>query len=616
MKNRKISRMVICGIGIMLLALVCGYGMALHFSGNIEKLEVKKLEDTARMIDKTLFENNIYLTPDTAYFYKLEYLLRTGKQVNDEGNFANMICKNLSKGALYDSNIHSVYAALAREDAEYILVNGVLRVKGAMTDMQWWDTCRNMEESCYMDWREINSSFLNKVKLFTVYRTYDSISYKDSRVVRGYMVINYYRSHVLNEINALISSEEEVVLYNPIADQLLSTDEDSLSETELRELLNRNSKSGIVPGKGREAIQNNVKLIYNISSSDSVPLYYIILKKDTEVSKFMSEIYFLLLGIVSLICLGSIVFLLLYYYQYQKYLTGLVQVITAVEQDGSSEEKMVSELSKGLGGKKMDLHIIARRILDDKVDINELKKALNSEQRLRTEVEMLYGHAQINSHFLLNTLDSIYWESMKNNGCENGETRMIERLCLILKYALDSSNPYIYLQEEVDCAKEYLAIQQLRKNQKISAKWDIPEGLKKAKVGKLILQPILENSIQHGGFFPGDSVFLHVEAKLMEDTLYLLVSDNGSGMEENEMRRMNRIFREDIPVRSKHIGLMNVNRRIQLQYGEEYGIVLQPSGDGLGLTVLISLKYLLVEEEGQEAVYAEEEKENECHSLL
>lgn len=53
----------------------------------------------------------------------------------------------------------------------------------------------------------------------------------------------------------------------------------------------------------------------------------------------MSEIYFLLLGIVSLICLGSIVFLLLYYYQYQKYLTGLVQVITAVEQDGSSEEK-------------------------------------------------------------------------------------------------------------------------------------------------------------------------------------------------------------------------------------------------------------------------------------
>ena len=67
--------------------------------------------------------------------------------MNDESNFANMICKNLSKGALYDSNIHSVYAALAREDAEYILVIGVLRVKGAMTDMQWWDTCRNMEES-------------------------------------------------------------------------------------------------------------------------------------------------------------------------------------------------------------------------------------------------------------------------------------------------------------------------------------------------------------------------------------------------------------------------------------------------------------------------------------
>ena len=54
--------MVICGIGIMLLALVCGYGMALHFSGNIEKLEVKKLEDTARMIDKTIIRKLIFIS--------------------------------------------------------------------------------------------------------------------------------------------------------------------------------------------------------------------------------------------------------------------------------------------------------------------------------------------------------------------------------------------------------------------------------------------------------------------------------------------------------------------------------------------------------------------------
>nr|WP_308627420.1 histidine kinase [uncultured Eisenbergiella sp.] len=600
MKNRKVSRMVMAGIGIIIVALICGYGVALHFSENIEKLEVKKLEDTARMIDKTLFENNVYLMPDTAYFYKLEYLLQTGKQVNDEGNFANMIRKNLSKGVLYDSNIYSVYTALAREETSYIMVNGTLRQKDAMTDMQWWETCRDMEGSCYMDWREINSSFLNKVKLFSVYRIYDSISYKDGRVVQGYMVINYYRSHILNEINTLTSSDEGVILYNPISDQLLCTDGDSLTEADVREMLSQDPGEGILQGSGVRSTRDHVKMIYSISGSDFVPLYYIILKKDTEVSKFMSEIYFLMLGIVSLICFGFIVFLLLYYYQYQKYLSGLVQVIKAVEQDGTGEEKMLTDLSRDLGGKKMDLHIIARKILDDNMDINELKRALSSEQRLRTEVEMLYGHAQINSHFLLNTLDSIYWESLKNNGSENGETRMIERLCLILKYALDSSNPYISLEEEVDCAKEYLAIQQFRKNQKIDAKWEIPQGLRKAKVGKLILQPILENSIQHGGFSKGVPVFLRVEAKLMEDILYLLVSDNGIGMEENEMRRMNQIFREDIPVRSKHIGLMNVNRRIQLQYGDKYGIVLQPSVNGVGLTVLISLKYLIMEEENQE----------------
>ena len=62
---------------------------------------------------------------------------------------------------------------------------------------------------------------------------------------------------------------------------------------------------------------------------------------------------------------------------------------------------MVSELSKGLGGKKWICILLPEGFWNDKVDINELKKALNSEQRLRTEVEMLYGHAQINSHFFL-----------------------------------------------------------------------------------------------------------------------------------------------------------------------------------------------------------------------
>lgn len=171
---------------------------------------------------------------------------------------------------------------------------------------------------------------------------------------------------------------------------------------------------------------------------------------------------------------------------------------------------------------------------------------------------------------------------------------MIERLCVILKYALDSSSPYISLEEEVECAQDYLEIQKMRKGKEIRVKWEIPENLKNAKVGKLMLQPILENSIQHGGFEPNQPILLQVEAQVMEDALYLFVRDNGVGMDRMEMQRLNLLFRQNVPVKSKHIGLMNINRRLQLQYGEEYGIVLQPSDADGGLTVVIRLKYMTV----------------------
>ena len=213
---------------------------------------------------------------------------------------------------------------------------------------------------------------------------------------------------------------------------------------------------------------------------------------------------------------------------------------------------------------------------------------------------MLYGNAQINSHFLLNSLDSIYWESLKNQGRESEETKMIEQLCTILKYALDSSNPYISLKEEVECARNYLVIQGLRKKKRIEADWIIPKELEKALVGKLMLQRILENSIQHGTPAMDELLYLSIEARLLEETLYLFISDNGTGIEENEMRRMNQMFRQEVPVKSKHIGLLNVNRRLQLQYGEEYGIVLQPSPGGKGLMVVLRLKYITTGKEEEE----------------
>ncbi|MEY8322400.1 histidine kinase [Lachnospiraceae bacterium 54-11] len=596
-KTKVIARIAGIGIGVALLVLFyCGYAIG-HFKKNIEQMEVKRMEERVEIIDNTLFGRNIYLSPDTAYFYKLENLLKTGKLKDDEGTFASMIQKNIGKGVIYDSNIHSVYLALAEEEAPYVLVNGLLREKTAMTDMEWWEICCGMQSDCYMNWRTISSSYLNKVSFLSVYRSYNSMSYQDGRIIRGYIVINYYQNSILNEINALSGSQEKVIFYNPVDGDVLIPEGVIVPETKVRELLAGDKKSGVLTeGRGKDARN----FIYCVKSSGQVPLEYILFKADTEMDRVIADTYLLFLGTAFLVCVGIIVLILLSYRQHRKYLYGLVKVISATEQEEGSEEEMMTTLMGGFAGRELDLEIIARRILDDSMDLNELTKVLQSEQRLRTEVEMLYGNAQINSHFLLNSLDSIYWESLKNQGRESEETKMIEQLCTILKYALDSSNPYISLKEEVECARNYLVIQGLRKKKRIEADWIIPKELEKALVGKLMLQPILENSIQHGTPAMDELLYLSIEARLLEETLYLFISDNGTGIEENEMRRMNQMFRQEVPVKSKHIGLLNVNRRLQLQYGEEYGIVLQPSPGGKGLMVVLRLKYITTGKEEEE----------------
>ena len=575
----------------VLLLLGCGMVAIFYFSENFKKMEVKRLNETAAEIDEFLFADNIYLTPDTAYFYKLNEFLKTGKLRDEAGTFASMIQKNLSNGAMYDSNIYCVYTALEDESAPYVLVNGILREKAEMRDMEWWDVANRMEGDCYLNWRKINSSYLNQVDLITLYRKYHSVSYMDGTTISGYMVINFYGSHILNELSALCGSGENVVLYLPVEEGMFFSSQVELEEEEFRMLLR---KDGEVEQKSGMADVGKEKILFSICKSENAPLYYIMLKEDRDVSRFMAEISSVFLAIVLLGSMAVLAFILLYYRQYRKYLSGLVQIVTAAEQDIPAEEEMMKKLAESFRGRGEDLDVIVKKILDDNLDISELKRILSSERQLRTEVEMLYGHAQINSHFLLNTLDSIYWESMKSQGGNGEGTRMIERLCVILKYALDSSSPYISLEEEVECAQDYLEIQKMRKGKEIRVKWEIPENLKNAKVGKLMLQPILENSIQHGGFEPNQPILLQVEAQVMEDALYLFVRDNGVGMDRMEMQRLNLLFRQNVPVKSKHIGLMNINRRLQLQYGEEYGIVLQPSDADGGLTVVIRLKYMTV----------------------
>lgn len=600
MTKRKIQigKILLYGVIVIIFVIFFCYWMAFYFSRNIEQMEVNNLRVFTEKADKLLFTENIYLRPDTAYFYKLQSLMMTG-EIDDkfiaDRNFSGLLADNQKRAVQVDSNIHTVYSALD-EETKYVLVNGGLRETNQLRDIEWLEQVRTMESDCYLNWRKINTSFLNQVNLISLYRAYDSVDYNTGEVIRGYIVVNYYQNHLLSDLMALAADEENLILYNSATGEILSMRETSLSEQWMKEQITKclnvgKKQSGLI--KGEEGT-----LLFHFDKSAHTDLYYLTLKSDTQVSTFMMKLFLIFVLIALVLSAVIIITMIAYYMQKTKYLDGLVQIISASASDSTMEENMLQMLSEDFKSREMDVAIIAKKILEDNMDIQELRSAVISEQQLRTEVEMLYGYSQINSHFLLNTLDTIYWKSVANNGMENEETMMVERLCIILKYALDSSNPYISLNEEIECAKDYIAIQMIRKKQLLEVVWNIPENLGDAKVSKLMLQPVLENAIQHGWSNKAVPLQILVAAKLENDNLLIYVSDNGAGMPENECMRMNSLFREDQPVKSKHIGMRNVNRRIQLQYGKEYGIELQKNSNGTGLTVVMKLKYIEMQTEG------------------
>lgn len=600
MTKRKIQigKILLYGVIVIIFVIFFCYWMAFYFSRNIEQMEVNNLRVFTEKADKLLFTENIYLRPDTAYFYKLQSLMMTG-EIDDkfiaDRNFSGLLADNQKRAVQVDSNIHTVYSALD-EETKYVLVNGGLRETNQLRDIEWLEQARTMESDCYLNWRKINTSFLNQVNLISLYRSYDSVDYNTGEVIRGYIVVNYYQNHLLSDLMALAADEENLILYNSATGEILSMRETSLSEQWMKEQITKclnvgKKQSGLI--KGEEGT-----LLFHFDKSAHTDLYYLTLKSDTQVSTFMMKLFLIFVLIALVLSAVIIITMIAYYMQKTKYLDGLVQIISATASDSTMEENMLQMLSEDFKSREMDVAIIAKKILEDNMDIQELRSAVISEQQLRTEIEMLYGYSQINSHFLLNTLDTIYWKSVANNGMENEETMMVERLCIILKYALDSSNPYISLNEEIECAKDYIAIQMIRKKQLLEVVWNIPENLGNAKVSKLMLQPVLENAIQHGWSNKGAPLQILVAAKMENDNLLIYVSDNGAGMPENECMRMNSLFREDQPVKSKHIGMRNVNRRIQLQYGKEYGIELQQNSNGTGLTVVMKLKYIEMQTEG------------------
>ncbi len=216
--------------------------------------------------------------------------------------------------------------------------------------------------------------------------------------------------------------------------------------------------------------------------------------------------------------------------------------------------------------------------------IKQLMEEIIREQEEKRRSEFKALQAQINPHFLYNTLDSIIW--MNENQKYEGVTTMVAALAQFFRVSISKGREFIKISDEIEHARSYLIIQNVRYKDKFEFIIDAEQGILHYKTIKLILQPIIENAIYHGINKLQEKGEILIKVYSQGDSIVFSVSDNGYGIKPSVLKGI--LEKEPQSDSSSGVGLKNVNERIKLSYGDEYGISIHSELD-VGTTVLVRI---------------------------
>jgi len=227
-------------------------------------------------------------------------------------------------------------------------------------------------------------------------------------------------------------------------------------------------------------------------------------------------------------------------------------------------------------------------------------RSIMLEQENLRHMESKLLQAQINPHFLYNTLDTIIWliEGEKNKEAID----IVVSLSEFFRIVVSKGRDFITIREEEIHIKSYLQIQQSRYQDILDYEIHIPEELYKYQILKMTLQPLIENSIYHGIKMLRARGKITVTGEIIDEIICFHVIDNGIGMDEEELHALKKEIEMPVSEQSTGFGLANVNKRIKLNYGNMYGLEIQ-SKKGEGTDTIIRIPARLAENERIEVGY-------------
>ncbi|MDQ6422447.1 sensor histidine kinase [Paenibacillus sp. LHD-117] len=254
-------------------------------------------------------------------------------------------------------------------------------------------------------------------------------------------------------------------------------------------------------------------------------------------------------------------------------------------------EQYMKEVEKG----NFDIHVPVPRTIEIgrlartfNIMVGKIKElmeqvVLNQEQKRKSEINAL--QAQINPHFLYNTLDSIVWMAESNKSKE--VVVMTSALARLLRASISKGEELVPIATEIEHIANYLKIQKMRYSDKLDYRIDIHDSVRHFQTIKVILQPIVENAIYHGIKMRRGPGCVTIRSEESDSDVLLIVEDDGRGMDEETCRTIMSPAAAG-RAQGRGVGVRNVHERLQLYYGAEYGLSYS-STLGVGTKVTIRL---------------------------
>ncbi len=313
----------------------------------------------------------------------------------------------------------------------------------------------------------------------------------------------------------------------------------------------------------------------------------VLIVDDTVIFAELRSLY-VIMFLIAIIIIPVLIFML--YYLYHNITKPMRIMVDAAQ---SLEKGDIGMQVEGAPMPNSEFEVLKNSFNKMSSKIKYLFDVAYSEKLARKDAKIIALQSQINPHFLNNTLEMMNWQARMAGDVT--VSKMIEALGTLLNYSMDRSNKkMIHLSEELHCVDAYCYIISMRFGKRLKIEKEIDNDLMQLEVPQLILQPLIENAVVHG-VETVKSGTIWIKVYKDGQNAILRIINTGKGMSEEDKKRVTAILEgryEADQKRHESLGIYNVNERIKLIYGEEYGLLIEPDGeDRVVSTITLPLEY-------------------------